>query len=385
MQHTAPRTDGAPRRRGSWRLWPWLGLLLATAAQADVRIVGYVAGWQPDWKAADLAGGRLTHIHYAFADIRHGRVATLHEWDGTNLAALRGLRPEHPELRLLISVGGWHHSRHFSEVARTARARRRFAASAVAFVTEHGLDGVDIDWEYPGQRGAGNVHRPEDKRHFTLLLAELREQLDERSRTDGRADRPYLLTIAAGADQTYLDHTEMGPAAQYLDYICLMTYDFRTGADHVTGHHANLYPSDQTPGVSADDAVQRFVQAGVPAAKLVLGVPFYGRYWTGVDDAGHGLHQPAPRRGERGTIAFDRIRDELLGREGVTRHWDERARAAWLWESGTRTFYSYDDEESLRHKTQYVREQGLGGVMFWEYSHNRGGELLDALYRGLRD
>ncbi len=356
-------------------------------SETDYKIIGYVAGWRSDWTTDKFDATKLTHINYAFADVLDdGQVVSIHEQDAYNFAVLDSLKLVNPDLKILISLGGWTRSTWFSDAALTEESRRSFAESAVDFVKEFGVDGVDIDWEYPGSPGAGNVFRAVDKENFTLVLKELRKHLDKQSRIEGREDDPYLLTIATGASRGFLENTEMHKAHQYLDFINLMTYDYHTGGSPVAGHHTNLYPSASihyTRG-SADQSVQWFIDAGIPSDKLVLGVAFYGRYWSGVRNTDNGLYQFAPN-GDRGSLSYDNLRDNYINKNGFTRYWDSEAKAPWLWNSDTQTFVTYDDEKSLHHKTHYIRARGLGGAMFWEYSQNLGGELLNALYEGLND
>jgi chitinase len=356
-------------------------------SETDYKIIGYVAGWRSDWTTDKFDATKLTHINYAFADVlEDGQVVSIHEQDAYNFAVLDSLKLVNPDLKILISLGGWTRSTWFSDAALTEESRRRFVESAVDFVKKYGIDGVDVDWEYPGSPGAGNVYRAVDKENFTLMLKELREHLDKQSRIEGREDDPYLLTIATGASRGFLENTEMHKAHQYLDFINLMTYDYHTGGSPVAGHHTNLYPSASihyTRG-SADQSVQWYIDAGIPSEKLVLGVAFYGRYWTGARNIDNGLYQFAPND-DRGSFSYDNLRENYINRNGFTRHWDSEAKAPWLWNSETQTFVTYDDEVSLHHKTHYIRARGLGGVMFWEYSQNLDGELLNALYDDLND
>lgn len=260
----------------------------------------------------------------------------------------------------------------------------RFVARTVAFVKRHDLDGFDVDWEYPGLPGDGNPHGPQDKANFTRLMAELRVALDRDAKTRGRT---VLLTMAAGAFPGFLEHTEMGEVAKSVDFVNLMTYDFRV-EDPVAGHHANLYPhpADDKKS-SADGAVRDFLAAGVPADQLVLGVPFYGRAWlnTGGDPGARGLYQPGARPAERFETDYARLAAERIDRNGFGRHWDPVARAPYLWSPERRVFVSYEDPESLRVKSRFVREQRLAGVMFWEYFADQpGGVLLATLFDELR-
>ncbi|MGA8531834.1 MAG: glycosyl hydrolase family 18 protein, partial [Acidobacteriaceae bacterium] len=239
----------------------------------------------------EIAVRKLTRINYAFANIQDGRIVAISPADAPNLAALVALKQENPSLQVLISVGGWLWSGNFSDAALTPESRSRFIESAIAFVEHYNLDGLDIDWEYPGQIGAGNRFRPEDGRDYTLLLAGLRRRFHREERKLGR---PLLLSIAAGASDDFLDHTDMHRAARFVDSVNLMAYDYyEPGDEGTTGNHAPLYTDPADPKhISADMSVRSFERAGVPAYKIVLGVPFYGHLWGHVPPINHGLFQP---------------------------------------------------------------------------------------------
>jgi GH18 family chitinase len=345
-------------------------------------IIGYVFARDRVIDPATIAAEKLTHINYAFADIKEGRVVEGFAHDTENYRVLTGLRQRNPDLKILVSVGGWTWSGGFSDAVLTAESRRRFVESAVDFVRRHDLDGFDVDWEYPGQPGFGNVNRPEDKVNFTTVMAELRAALDKEGAARGRH---YLLTFAAGASSDFLEHTQMDAVQAYVDYVNLMTYDFR-GAEWSpeAGHHSNLYahPADARQR-SADRAVREFLAAGVPARKLVLGVPFYGRAWGDVDPAGEGLYQPGKPPAERMETRYGSLAG-LVTQPGWMRRWDPLAEAPFLWNADRRLFIAYDDPESLRVKSRYIREHGLAGAMFWEYGGDPSGELLGTLFGELR-
>ena len=352
----------------------------------DYKIIGYVAGWRDDWSTDKIDADKLTHINYAFADIEDGRVVSMNDNDAANFQVLDSLKKDNPDLKILISVGGWTRSTFFSDAALTEESRKIFAESAIEFMLEFGIDGIDLDWEYPGLPGDGNVYRAADKQNFTKMLRVLRKKLDEQTIADGRENNPYLLTIATGASKSFLDNTEMHKAHQYLDFINVMTYDYHTGGSPVAGHHANLYPSTSQhfTGSSADQSIQWHIDAGIPSEKLVLGVAFYGRYWTEVRPEENGLYQWTPG-GERGYHTFDELNENYINKNNFTRHWDEEAKAPYLWNPESRTFITYDDEQSLKHKSHYIRARGLGGAMFWEYSNNFGEELLNTLFNELNN
>ena len=347
-------------------------------------IIGYVTG--SGWTKNQIDAQKLTHINYAFAvPAENGELAPLSARDSANLAALTSLKAVNKNLKVLISIGGWGGCKYFSDAALTDASRRKFTASAVALLRKHRLDGVDIDWEYPAQVGAGNIFRPQDKQTYTLLLAALRAGLDEQGRRDRRiGPNHYLLTTATGADTAFVSHTELGKAQRYLDYVNIMTYDIYHGNDKTTGHHSNLNQSakgNQSRN-STVDAVEGHIRAGVPVSKIVLGIPFYGRSWAGVTDQDRGLYQPST--GKHDFISHDELVAAYIDKNGFTRYWDADAKAPYLWNPTTRTFVSYADEEAFTHKLNYVRSKGLAGVMFWEYIHDlQQQKLLNKLVSGL--
>jgi chitinase len=282
---------------------------------------------------------------------------------------------------VLVSVGGWTWSGQFSDVALTKQSRQIFTESVMNFLTRYDLDGLDIDWEYPGMVGAGHPFRSEDGKNFTLLVKDLRSRF-ERERK--RSHRRLYLTIAAGASDEYLAHTEMAKVAKYVDTVNLMAYDYyEPSDDRRTGNHAPLFTDDADPKkISGDASVRAFEQAGMPAAKILLGLPFYGHVWDQVADQDHGLFQaggPVPN----GYVPYSLIVSDMLN-QGYVRYWDPGASAPSLYNAEKRTFVSYEDAESITAKCKYVVAHGLGGVMFWDYSSDPSGTLLRAIHEGLQ-
>ena len=199
----------------------------------------------------------------------------------------------------------------------------------------------------------------------------MRNGLDEQGKRDRRTGaNHYLLTTATGADTAFVNHTELDQAQRYLDYVNIMTYDLYHGNDKTTGHHSNLNQSatGNHSRNSTVDAVEGHIRAGVPASKIVLGLPFYGRGWAGVNDQGNGLYQQST--GKHSFISHDELVAEYIGKNGFTRYWDAEAKAPYLWNPTTRTFISYADEESFTYKLAFVKSKKLAGVMFWEYIYD---------------
>jgi chitinase len=352
-----------------------------SASIPPFRVIAYVASWSIP---ANIPAEKLTAINFAFAHIdASGKIGFDQPQIAASLQRLQGLKKRNPQLKLIVSVGGWM-ADGFSDAALTAESRGRFAGSAVDLVRRYALDGLDIDWEYPGQGVAGIRFRPEDKPNFTLMLKALREQLDAASKAAGRtgADR-YVLTIAS-ADREYFEHTEMNRLHVYLDWINVMSYDFFNSLTPTTGHHAGLFRSAraQQTDRNAAASIRQHLAAGIPANKLVLGVAFYGRGFTGVTPGHNGLNQPYERY--EGDHSYTDLAAKLIGKQGFVRYWDAKAEAPYLWNATTRTFITYDDPASLTRKRAYAKALGLGGVMFWELSQDRNGELLDSLTREAR-
>jgi chitinase len=356
--------------------------LTASPAKRVVRpsrlpqIIAYIFPRDRTLQPGEVAAGKLTRINYAFANIQDGRIVTGSPVDEANFATLVGLKQQNPSLQVLVSVGGWTWSGNFSDMVLTRQSRRRFIDSAVEFVDRYKLDGLDIDWEYPGMTGNGNRFRPEDKRNYTLVLKELRARFNVEQRKLGR---PLLLSVAAGSTTEFIAHTELGRVQRYLDTVNLMAYDYyEPGSDKISGNHAPLYTDPADPKrASADQSVQEFERAGVPPRKIVLGVPFYGHVWGDVPPTDHGLFQPGVAV-PNAFANYGNIVTSMLN-QGFTRYWDAAASVPYLYGEQKREFVSYEDTESLALKCAYIRRKGLGGVMFWDYTGDPSGALLNTI------
>lgn len=349
---------------------------LAVSGPSQPIVAGYVFPRNAVLQPGQIDAKKLNRINYAFANIENGRMAPGYGSDEQNLAFLNALKKQNPHLTVLVSVGGWLWSGQFSDMALTPASRQTFIQSVMDFLARNRLDGLDIDWEYPGSVGAGNRFRPEDKQNYTLLLKELRAAFNQQTR---RSHKRLYLTVAAGASDEFVANTEMAKVAQYVDTVNLMTYDFtEPGVDALSGHNSPLYanPADARHASSGAE-VQAFERAGVPAAKILLGVPFYGKYWSEVPPANQGLFQPGKSL-PKSSPFYGLGPDELLTK-GFVRYWDQAAAVPYLYNAQERVFVSYDDPESLAIKGRYVRTHRLGGIMFWECFNDPSGKLLDAV------
>lgn len=343
-------------------------------------IIGYVGGFHGLLKTERIEANKLTHINYAFVDIKNGKAFLSNEkTDSTNFRKLNLLKKDNPDLKILISIGGWAWSENFSDAVLTDSARQVFAKSSVAIIKQYKLDGVDIDWEYPGMPGEeGNVFRPEDKQNFTEMFHAIRNELDLLEKESGQKK---LLTTAVAGFAEWLPFVEMDKAAQYLDYVNLMTYDLFVGDTAV--NHAGLYKSKfYNSDRNADHCVNAFIAAGVPVEKLVLGIPFYGRSFTLKEDADIPIGKKFVSQAYIDGYTF--IKDSLVDQRGYKKDRDTFANVPYIYNAATRTVISFDDEKSVRRKCQYVMDKKMAGVMFWEYDSDTKGYLLNEITQTLK-
>jgi len=378
------------------RLLPkWRNVLLATFVGAlagcgmhavkpprdaeHYRVVGYDT-MRNDISAKDA--GKIDTLIFAFAGLGNGEVL-LGPAGAQSLRRLIGLKAANPQLKVVVSVGGWSVGG-FSEAASTAAGRQRFATSAAQLLAANNADGLDVDWEYPGHSESGIKSSPQDRKNFTLLLQTLRTTLDQVG--DAHAHRGpdhYTLSIAA-ADNVFVSDIDIAAIEPSLDWFNLMTYDFVNSMTPTTGHHSGLHASPLAPADarSTDRAVQQFLAAGVPPHKLLIGAAFYGREFADVQPAHDGLYQAYGHY--QGEHPWPQLKTDLINRNGFVRYWDTVAQAPYLWNATTHRFISYDDPQSIAAKANYVKSNHLGGIMYWEQSEDPQGELLDAVWQSLR-
>jgi len=367
-----------------------VALLVGACAQAPTHrpeLLGYYAGWTGE---PATGAERLSAISYAFlALMPDGSVALGHpESEGAVIARLRESKRRHPGLLLFASVGGWTGSGHFSDMAHDAASRARFIATSLGFLRREGFDGIDIDWEYPGAIGDGcaageTCDRPTDKEDFIALAREMRAAFDAARDVDGRA---YFITVAAGVDAKYASNRAgpwLGRLAQSLDWVNLMTYDYHGTWERTANFVAPLRRDPAAPtDENVDASVSLYLAEGIAPAKLVLGVPFYGKGWTGCapGPGGDGLYQACSglaRPDHEASFEFGYLEDRRF--LGLVAKWNGAAAEASLYDPATGTFVAFDDERSMREKARYAKERGLRGVMFWELTADRRGTLLRAL------
>jgi chitinase len=403
--------------------------------------VGYFTQWGVygrDFQVKDMdtsgQAARLTHINYAFGNVNaEGRCFTgnvpgeADAWadyvrpleaqdsvDGVadtaeqplagNFNQLRELKAEHPGLKVMISLGGWSWSTHFSDAARTPESRKALVSSCIDLYIKGNLpadgarggegaaaglfDGIDLDWEWPGSEGdADTVYRPEDKQNFTALVHEFRTQLDayakSRHQAEGGRRKHYELSAFVPTAPAKIDAGfEVRKIMRDFDFVNLQGYDFHVSGEKTTAQQSALYARGD---FSVDQTVRDWLRRGAPARKLVVGMPFYGQGWTGVTGGGDGMGRPAaapaPATWAAGYEDYKALK-KLADSGAYKVHRDRRNGHAWLFD-GT-TLWTYDDPAVLRAKTSYIRDRGLGGAMFWSLDGDTAdGELTAAVDGGL--
>jgi len=276
---------------------------------------------------------------------------------GTNLygnfKAIYKLKKKHRHLKVLLSIGGWTYSPSFHPVVINSAARAKFVESSVQLLEDYGLDGLDVDYEYPSNDAQA--------RGYVELLRELRVALDKHGREKG-PDCHFSLTIAAPCGPDNYEKLHVAEMDQVLDFWNLMAYDFSGSWDSIANNQANLYG----PPLNANDAVNFYISHGVPRSKLVLGIPLYGRSFTNTN----GLSQPysgiGPGTWEAGVYDY-----RVMPLPGSFVYRDEKLGASWTYNHETKELVSFDNEDVAKWKGEYIKKEGLGGSMFWELSGDK--------------
>ncbi|MBJ9558742.1 glycoside hydrolase family 18 protein [Citrobacter sp. FDAARGOS_156] len=400
-----------------------LPLLCASVVSASsLMSVGYFNGGGdvtagPGGDINKLDVRQITHLNYSFGLVYNNEkdetndalkdASKLHQiWLSQkvqdDLLKIPQLRKQNPNLKVLLSVGGWG-ARGFSGAAATKESRAVFIQSAQEIIAKYGLDGIDLDWEYPVNGAWGLVeNQPADRANFTALLTELRAALGHKK----------LLTIAVGANaespKSWVDVKAIAPS---LDYINLMTYDMAYGTQYF---NSNLYDSTQWPTVAAADrysanfVVDNYLAAGLKASQMNLGIGFYGRVPKRAVEPGIDWSKPDAQKNPVTQPYFEPAQIELFKSLGVdlskdtyvkyndivaklindpqkrfSQHWDDEAKVPWISvqsADGKALFaLSYENPRSVAIKADYIKSKGLGGAMFWEYGADDQNQLAKQL------
>jgi len=384
----------------------------------------YTSADSRNFQPEDVDVSQVTHINYAFADICWKKVGSngreckvdksedaeelpydiplqdryVHDGemivgdkmvDIQNFNKFADIKDENPHLKLLVSVGGWTFSNHFSDMAASEATRRAFAASAVKFLRAYGLDGLDIDWEYPVEGGeSDNIHRPEDNVNFTLLMKTVREALDAAGSEDGKY---YLLTIASLQADSFIANADLPNSSKYLDFVNIMTYDYSGSWTKLAHHNSPLYYDPKHPGASAKRNNVRggalgHLNGGVESHKLVLGIPYYGKGWIGCPEAGQ--YQECEAFADFGTwesglFEYDDIEDNYLTNENFKHYWNEASKVSYVYSKEDKLFIGYNDVTTMMYTASLVKTLNLAGVMSWDITNDENRTLTTQLVTDL--
>ena len=310
----------------------------------------------------------LTHINYA-----HGRFKNPSTGDGgivisgtSLMKQVIALKSVNPKLKVMLMIGGWGiKADGFSMMARDADKRTEFCKSVKSLLDEYGLDGVDIDWEYPTYSAEGTGASAADKGNFNLVLKELRETLGTSK----------IISFASSSSAKYVDWPI---AIQYIDYVNVMTYDMGAAPN---GHNSPLYRSAKFNHRSCDESIELHLAAGIPLNRMNLGVPFYGKAEKNPSEANKVYNYEVNYNEMYDILHNNWYKKRSLDVTGKNnRAWDDVAKVPFLTDNMGRNLLSYDDPESVTCKGQYVVEKKLLGAMFWEYRHDDDQQsLLKAL------
>nr|SAY40524.1 Chitinase 3 [Macrobrachium rosenbergii] len=350
-----------------------------SSTKAEV-VVCYFSSWavyrpgEGKFDVEDVDPALCTHLIYAFAGLNPttNEIKVLDPWndlcDGGGKCAYDRfvkLKKRNVNLKTILGVGGWNEgSTTYSAMAADPAKRKTFVNSSIALLKTHGFDGLDMDWEYPTQRG-GN---PEDYTNFITLLSDLKEALHAEG---------MILTAAVSAGKQTIDPAYDVPAmSQHLDLINLMAYDLHGSWEKFTHHQSCLYPHPDDTGdnlyLNGDFAVNYWLEKGAPANKLVLGIPLYGRTWRLDSTSETGFYAPASQAGiagpftrQNGFLGYNEICDFQMTEDWTIVH-DPAMHEPYSYSfSHNQIWVSYEDPDSVAIKAQYALDKGLAGCMVW--------------------
>lgn len=367
---------------------------------AAYSVVGYFPQWgiyatHPYYVNNTLTSGSaplMTHIIYAFGGIVNNQCATAdanadyltlipanQAVNGTadtpgsfagNFHQLQELKQKYPALQIEISIGGGAFNPALFSAAASPANVQAFVASCINMyikgnfatgISQPGIfTGFDIDWECPSS--------PADETNMAAMLAEFRRQLDQ-------IQPGYQLTIDASAGSWCWNYYNFSAMTPSLDFYNLMAYDFDGPWSNTTGFVAPLYQAslDPDPNNNANYAVDFYIAQGVPASKIVMGMPFYNYGWTAVPATGDGLFQPGVAVHDNGGYSMT---EALVHTPGYALYRDATTQEPWLYDSASGSFWTFDDPDSLAFKSRYVKAKNLGGIMFWELSSDDANATL---------
>lgn len=347
-------------------------LTYSQQAEKPMVVIAYYMGDGND--IANYKTDQLTHIIYSFLHLQGNKLAVDNSSDSLAITRLVDLKKTNPKLKIILSLGGWGGCPTCSEVFDSERGRDEFSQSVLKLFKTYNADGLDLDWEYPAIESVpGYKYMPEDKQNFTALIQSLRKTVGP----------DYELSFAAGGFKDFLDHSvEWNKVMPLLNYVNMMTYDLVNGYSKRTGHLTSLYSTPEQ-NESVDYTVRYLDSIGVPLDKVVIGITFYARTFSDVQDVNNGLYQKGKFSGYVNYKHFD---EKFGPNSGYLYYWDKKAKAPYAYNKATKSFATFDNLHSVYQKTKYAKDHKLAGVMFWELRGDlESGGLLDMIYEVSKD
>ncbi|KAF5859908.1 hypothetical protein ETB97_002222 [Aspergillus alliaceus] len=326
-------------------------------------VATYYASWsQWTWPVSNLRADRLTLVLYAFARVSpNGEVEAPDPDFDKPARELSELKERHPQLKVVVSIGGDAYSVNFPAVAGDTDKRQTFAQTAINLAQKYKFDGIDVDWEFPM-----NV---QDGKNFTLLLKECRKKLGQKG----------IITVATTPNALWYEYLDFSGMHDVVDFYNLMAYNFAGSWNKTAGHCSNLHndPGSGATFVSVDKVVQNYKGKGVDVSKVLLGIPLYGVIFDGTDGPG----KPYT------SIPGENPSYKDLPKSGAKEEYSDRAGASWSYDASKKEMVSYDSMEEIVEKGKYVKTHGLGGGFFWDAAKDKQGKgnavviFADALQR----
>lgn len=297
---------------------------------------------------------KLTHLIFSFCHLKGDTLSVSNARDSATILRMVQLKKRNPNLKIILSLGGWGGCKTCSAVFSTKKGRRVFARSTKELNNYFGTDGIDLDWEYPVIEGfPGHAFSPQDKPNFTALVKRLRKKLGKKNE----------ITFAAGGFNSYIDSSiDWKNVMPLIDRVNLMSYDLVGGFSTLSGHHTALYSTPKQPE-SVDNGVKKLIAAGVPSNKIAIGAAFYGRLFSVADTTNNGLYLPA--QFYHG-LSYSHFADTINVANGFIQYWDTIAKAPFAFNMQRKLMATYDDTNSIKLKTEYVIKNNLNGIMFWQ-------------------
>jgi len=338
----------------------------------DFSVIAYYMG--NDQQIDQFEVHKLSHIIFSFCHLKDNKLHVDNAKDSVTIKHLVALKKSNPQLKVMLSLGGWGGCAPCSEAFSTDEGRTRFAHSVKEINDYFGTDGIDLDWEYPTIEGhPGHLYQKQDKQNFTALIEALRKVLGSNNE----------LSFAAGGFQKYLDESvEWNKIMPLVDRVNIMSYDLVNGYATVTGHHTPLF-STHSEEESTNRAVQYLLNLGIPAHKLVIGAAFYTRVWEDVANVNNGLYQAGKHRSG---YNFKSYASNLTKENGWQYFWDKKAQAPYWYNKNQKLFATGDDLTSVKAKTAYALDKKLGGIMFWELTLDTYREgMVDAIDKTVKE